>query len=140
MDISVFTDKSTEPTNAMLKNEIGDEMYVFWNEIESFTFQVYQKAEPEWKYTGKNFGWSRRIKDKKRVIVYLLPREKYFKTALVYGEKAYQEVMNSPVNDSIKHELTSAKAYADGRGIRIDIRTAEDLIDIKELIRIKIMN
>jgi hypothetical protein len=92
----------------------------------------------EWKYSGKKFGWSFRINDKKRVIVYLLPREAYFKVAFVFGQKATDAIVNSTISDTIKHELLSAKAYAEGRGIRIDVRGAEVLEDIRNLIEIKL--
>lgn len=78
------------------------------------------------------------MNDKKRVIVYLLPREAYFKVAFVFGQKATDAILNSTISDEIKNELLSAKAYAEGRGIRIDVREPEVLKDILRLIEIKL--
>ena len=80
------------------------------------------------------------MKSKKRNIIYFLPRERFFKVALVFSQKATDNVMKSNVNQTIKTELQNAKVYAEGRGIRIDIRSEDIFEDIKTLIRIKVEN
>ena len=86
----------------------------------------------------QKYGWSFRIKDKKRVIVYLLPREHYFKVAFVFGQKATDELMNGPVDPEIKKELAAAKVYAEGRGIRIDVTKEEMLQNVRLMIDSKL--
>lgn len=46
--------------------------------------------------------------------------------------------MKSHIANSIKTELDSAKVYAEGRGIRIDVVDKMIISDIKELIDIKL--
>jgi len=70
----------------------------------------------------------------------LLPRDKYFKIALSFGQKAFDKIMSSSISDTIKLELSNAKAYAEGRGIRIEVKDNSILNDLEELIRIKISN
>ncbi len=89
---------------------------------------------------AQKYGWSFRIKDKKRAIIYFLPREKYFKVAFVFGQKAYDIILESDISDEIKTELSKAKKYAEGRGIRIDVRNEEIISDIQKLIEIKLTN
>ena len=48
--------------------------------------------------------------------------------------------MKSQIANSIKTELDSAKVYAEGRGIRIDIKNNVIIEDIKALIDIKLAN
>jgi len=83
-DISIFTDKATEPANQDLVDRLASS-YALWQHIYDFVFRQYPKGVAEWNYPGKKYGWSFRIKDKKRAIVYLLPREGYFKVAFVFG-------------------------------------------------------
>jgi hypothetical protein len=92
----------------------------------------------EWHYPGQKYGWSFRIKDKKRAIIYFLPRERFFMVAFVFGEKATAQVLASGIAPAIKSLLEQAKAYAEGRGIRIDIRDKSGLADIKKLVEIKL--
>ncbi|MPM97860.1 hypothetical protein SDC9_145040 [bioreactor metagenome] len=47
-------------------------------------------------------------------------------------------IMNSIVANEIKTELNSAKVYAEGRAIRVDIKDNVIIKDIRELIDIKL--
>jgi len=61
--------------------------------LQDFTKKLYPPATEEWNFSGIKYGWSFRIRDKKRVIVYLLPRDNFFKVALVFGQKATDEIL-----------------------------------------------
>ncbi len=137
MDTSVFSNKEIVPGDQDLSIELKD-TYDLWNSIRESIRKKNPDSVEEWKYSGKKFGWSFRVNDKKRVIVYLLPREAYFKVAFVFGQKATDEIINSSISDAIKHELLSAKVFAEGRGIRIEVREPEILNDIMRLIEIKV--
>lgn len=71
---------------------------------------------------GEKYGWNFRIKDKKRAIIYFLPRDNYFKVAFVFGQKATDTIMESDVSPGIRNDLEKATKYAEGRGIRIDVK------------------
>lgn len=129
--------KTLVPSDADLQLALGPSV-VLWQEIAEFVFIQHPQAITEWSFPGKNYGWSFRIKDSKRVIIYLLPRDKYFKVAFVFGQKATEQVLLSDVANEIKEALTSARVYAEGRGIRLDIKEQADLNDIKKLVKIKL--
>lgn len=136
---SVFIDKTKTPSPADLKTALGNTAD-FWIKIEKLTREIAPKSTAAWHFSGEKFGWSYRISDSKRVLVYLLPREKYFKVALVFGNKAVLKIQHSDISEQIIKELLAAKSYAEGRGIRIDVRDNENLRDIQQLIEIKIAN
>lgn len=120
-DISIFQDKAETPTNKDLGKNIGS-TYSLWLEIQKYVYQQYPNGKEDWNFLGKNYGWSFRIKDKKRAIIYFLPRENYFKIAFVFGQKALDQILETNVADSIKNDLLSAKKYAEGRGVRINVK------------------
>ena len=136
---SIFLDKDAEPTITDLKNAV-DDTYGIWRELIEHTKGLYPAAIEEWNFSSAKYGWSYRVKDKKKVLLYLLPRDKFFKVAFVFGQKATDKVLKSSVSESIKAELRDAKVYAEGRGIRIDILDDSLSGDIKQLIAIKISN
>lgn len=136
---SIFTDKAITPTEAQLKTALG-ETYVHWQTLANYTLSLHAEAKTVWHYSGEKFGWSFRINDAKRVLIYLLPRDQFFKVAFVFGQKATDTVLKSDIADSIKNELMAAKPYAEGRGIRIPINNESQINDIKQLITIKISN
>lgn len=134
---SIFTQKSEMPTTASLQEALG-ETYVFWQTFAAYTQKLYPEATEEWTFASEKFGWSFRIKDKKRILIYLLPRDKFFKVAFVFGQKATDAILESDMAEAIKNELQAAKVYAEGRGIRIDIKDGKTTEDILKLIGIKI--
>lgn len=134
---SIFLDKNHEPTTADLQNGIGT-TFPIWKEIEAFLLEEYSKVVSKWHFTSAKTGWSFRMSDSKRVLVYLLPRNQYFKVAMVFGQKATDAVLESSISENIKSELKAAKVYAEGRGIRIDIKNDVLLEDVKKLIQIKL--
>ncbi len=137
MDQSIFMDKAIQPDDEALKRVL-DTTYIFWNEITDFVVAKYPAAIKEWSYSGKNYGWNFRLKDKKRAIIYLLPRNGFFKVAFVFGQKATDQVMISEVSEPIKSELLTARVYAEGRGVRIDVAGDTPISDIKKLVEIKL--
>ena len=136
-DISIFTDKSVIPNDNDLVTNLGA-TYSLWMQIREFVYQQYPKGVEDWNFPGKKYGWSFRIKDKKRAILYLLPRNNYFKVAFVFGQKALDQIIESTIADSIKNELLAAKKYAEGRGIGIDVKDESNIPDIQKLIQIKL--
>lgn len=136
---SVFTDKTHVPTEADLKQALGN-TFELWQELAAFTKKTNPDAFDEWKMTSEKFGWGFRINDKKRVIVYLLPRDGFFKAAFVFGQKAMDEICASTISETIVNELKAAKVYAEGRGIRIDVMDDAVMDDLKRLIEVKVGN
>lgn len=139
MDTSIFMDKTKVPSNEELAFHLNLN-HEYWRMIHDFVFEKYPKAIDEWKHSGIKHGWHFRIKDKKRVIIYLLPREGYFKVAFVFGQKASDKILVNEISEFIKTELRNAKVYVEGRGIRLDITDSLLLNDIKKLIEIKLAN
>jgi len=134
---SIFMDKGKMPVEAELKSALS-KTYPYWKTIEEFTLKAEPAAKGNWHFSGVKFGWSYRISDNKRVVIYLLPRDKFFKCAFVFGGKAYDAVIESDVSAEIKNELKAAKPYAEGRGIRLEVKSKAIIDDLMVLVKIKI--
>lgn len=139
MDKSIFTNKINTPDELVLADALGF-TFQWWMMIKDYVHEKYPKAMDDWNFPGEKYGWSFRIKDKKRAIIYLLPRDKFFKAAFVFGQKATDAIMASNISNAIKDELNSARVYAEGRGIRIDVKDETIMKDITLLIDIKLTN
>ena len=139
MATSIFTDKTQKPGAVDLQNALG-KTFGLWSEIAEYVFKNYPDAKDEWAFPGKNFGWNFRIRDSKRVIIYMMPEDKFFRVSLVFGTKATEEAMLCKLSKEIKDLISSAKVYAEGRGIRIDVAKKKIVKDIKKLIDIKLLN
>lgn len=136
---SFFTDKQKAPSAAALESALGESIQ-HWQHLAAFALEASPGAVGEWHFGGEKYGWSFHIKTKKRVQVYLLPRNGFFKIALVFGRKATDQVLESSVADPIKDEIRSARVYAEGRGIRLAVRASDRIDDLDMLISIRVSN
>ena len=74
---------------------------------------------------------------KKRNLFFCIPMKGGFRIAFVFGEKAVSAVQSSDLPEAIKLELKNARKYAEGRGLRIDVKSARDVENIRKLVEIK---
>lgn len=139
METSVFMDLAKIPETDDLMIPLGN-TYQFWNEIRDFVIEKYPAAIEEWHVAVKKYGWDFRIKDKKRAIIYLSPRDGFFLVAMVFGQKATDQILDSDISSKTKEELMNSKVYMEGRVIRFEIRDNTFILDIKKLVEIKIAN
>ena len=139
MALSLFDDKSKQPTKQMLAKAIGKQ-YQLWTDIAEHVVEKYPKAIEEWKYPGVKYGWSFRLKDTKRNIIYMMPCDGHIMVAFVFGDKGVDAVQASSLPQSIKDELRNARKYVEGRGIRLQVRNKTDVANIKILVDIKLAN
>lgn len=139
MALSIFEDKSVTPDEQMLAGVL-QHSFAWWNELKSFVTQNYLLAFEEWNYSGKNYGWGFRMKDKKRAIIYTTLSDQFFYFSVVLGEKATQEALHSSISEETKKTIREAKVYAEGRGVSLEVRSQNMISDLKELIIIKLHN
>ena len=96
METSYFTDLNVKPQTADLYESLGI-LYDLWVELRDFVFEKYPKALEEWHISVKKYGWSYRIKDKKRAIVYLSPQKDHFRLTMVFGQKATDKILETGI-------------------------------------------
>jgi hypothetical protein len=68
------------------------------------------------------------------------PQHGFLAMAFVFGYKAVAVVEKSDLPADMIEELKNAKKYAEGRGLRLEIKNRAMVKNILKLIRIKINN
>lgn len=136
---SIFIDKNIMPSVNDLKKALGD-TFSIWEALAEYAKKAYPKATEEWNFSGPKYGWNFKIKDKKRAILYLLPRAGFFKVAFVFGQKATDVILRSDISEIIKADIQNAKVYAEGRGVRFAVTNDSITEDLKKLITIKLLS
>ena len=139
MSTTNFNDKQVMPNEATLASEIGETKAVL-DRICRFIEEETGQLTLEWKHYGKTAGWTLKLLSKKRNLLFVGPESGYFIIAFVFGDRAVEAVMKSQLPETIKTELTNARKYAEGRGIRFEIRDDSELENVLQLIRIKLEN
>ena len=128
-----FDDKDKAPDDRTLAKGLGPSKKL-WEEFVGHIAADYAPVTEAW---GFYKAWSLRLKLKKRTIVYLLPREGFFLCAFVFGGKATEAARQAKLPKAVIKEIEEAPVYAEGRGFRLEVRTAGDLETMKTLAAIK---
>ncbi len=139
MSSSVFPDKSSPPDDRKLAEALGSS-HKLWAEIKDYLSSAYGDVTEEWKYYGPKSGWILKSFRKKRNLFFLTPGDQSFRVAFVFGDKAVAVIHKSDLPKTLIEGVTNARKYAEGRGLRIDVRTQADVAYVKTLIAIKTEN
>jgi hypothetical protein len=139
MALSAFDDKSNQPRSGQLKETLG-RSGALWDRLKGHLASEYQPLAEKWMFSGAKWGWSLQLKQKKRTILYMTPCKKHFLVGFALGEKAVNAAHESDLPASVLATIDSATKYAEGRGVRIEVRTKKDLENVKNLAVVKMAN
>ena len=131
-----FEDKTKNPDDPALASALGATKQL-WDEFVRHITDQYPPVVEEWDFYK---SWSLRLKQKKRTIVYLLPRDGHFLCAFVYGGRATEAARQAKLPKAALKEIEEAPVYAEGRGFRLEVRTARDVETMKTLAAVKMAN
>ena len=139
MALSAFDDKASPPGDRALEKMLGRTSRL-WSRLKRDLQEAYGPLIEEWNFSGNAYGWSFRLKQKKRTIVYMTPCRAYFLASFALGEKACQAAHAAKLAAPVLAIIDAAPKYAEGRGVRIPVRSAQDLDTVESLVAIKIAN
>ena len=139
MALSAFDDKTRKPGADDLMTMLG-RTSGHWEKLRTHIANEYAPLDETWIVSGANWGWSLRLKQKKRTVLYMTPRKGHFLVGFVLGERAVRAAHESGLPDSVLTVIDEAKKYAEGRGIRLEIRNNKDVEITKTLATIKMKN
>jgi len=137
--LSAFGDKSREPKAAELHQVLG-RSGARWDELVAFIESEYSPLSVSWGFADAKWGWSLRLKQRKRTVLYMTPCERHFLVGIVLGEKAVQAAHAAPLDKSVLALLDAASKYPEGRGVRVMVRIKSDVESVKQLAAVKMAN
>jgi hypothetical protein len=137
MSSSIFTDSAAEPTADQVAEALGDTREL-WAEFQEHLEREHGPLATEWKMYSKKWGWVRKTLQKKRNLFFFTPLDGCFRLGFIFGDKAVAAIEASELPESMKDELRSARKYAEGRGLTIEVRSPDDLESVKTLVEIKL--
>ena len=133
---SIFKDKGTIPDDSMVSTALG-RTYGIWKELLDHMFNEYPDVKGEWKNYGRSAGWTYPLKSKGRTMFYFIPNDGYFSVTFVFGDRAAAASEDSEIPEEIKEQIRTAKRYAEGRSISMDVREPQHAAIAKTLVKIK---
>jgi len=137
MALSAFDDRKAPPTHQDFARVL-DKAGAVWLDLKDELGSVFAPLQEEWSFAGAKYGWSLRLKRRKRVIVYMTPGRQHFLASFALGEKACAAALHAGLPAAILALIADAPKYAEGRGVRIPVRTRKEASTIVKLAAIKL--
>ena len=135
---NAFVGVDKAPTADEVKKALGHQV-MLWKELLADLSSEWH-ISGEWHSYSRKAGWSLRLKQKDRTILYLSPGRTEFRASFALGDAAVREAQKSELSASVKKTIKSAKRYAEGTAVRIEVHTPGDIETVKMLVRIKLEN
>jgi len=136
MALGAFTDRTRPPGEKELAVALG-RAAAPWRDLRTRVEDTCPPIAAEW---GFSTGWSLRLKRGKRVLVYMLPCEGHFLASFALGEKAVAAAIAAKLPPTVLATIAAAPRYAEGRGVRFEVRAATQVKSIAALVAIKHAN
>jgi len=134
MTQNVFMDKAAAPTSVLLAKALKA-TGKYWDEL---VHHVQVPVVEEWKYYGRNYGWSLKLLLGKRNLCFLTACDGSFRVSFVFGDKGVALAEKSKLPADLVSELVNGKRYPEGRGIRIEVTSRRALAHAKALLDVKL--
>ena len=139
MAFSVFDDKDHEPTDQEVTEVVAGTANL-WADLRSEIASRHDPLSEDWVFSGKKWGWALRLKHKKRAVLYMKPVKGFFYVGFALGQKAVDAAHKSDLAQSVLDLIDGSQKYAEGRGVRIEVRDEEDLRHVVGVAAAKMAN
>jgi hypothetical protein len=95
--------------------------------------------EERWAANAKTGWWTLRLVQRRggRTVIYLTVEDTGFVAGLVLGERAAGAARDAGLSPAFLAALEAAPRYAEGRGLRVPVRTRSDVEDVRRAAALK---
>jgi hypothetical protein len=139
MSPNAFIGKAEKPTDAELTAALG-QARATWDQLIDDLADECGVVGQEWNSYSRKAGWSLRLKREQRNIVYLSPCQGCFLVSFALGDKAVKAALQSKLPPPVIKIINEAKRYAEGTGVRLEVKAPKDIAAVKTLASIKLAN
>jgi hypothetical protein len=135
-EILLLREKEIEPTDKVLENALGKELFIIYQEIIRIFINEFS-LEPQWQFYKDGKAWLCKVVYKKKTILWLSIWENYIKTGFYFTEKTGIGVLELDIDSKIKEVFEMAKPVGKLIPLIIDIDQQNQIKDLKEVVRYK---
>jgi hypothetical protein len=136
---NAFVGKQEKPSPNDLEAALGPTAPI-WEQLIASLANDYGVSDLEWSSYSPKYGWSLKLKLKKRTILYLGPCAGCFQASFVLGDRAVAAAHESKLSATVLRLLDQAQRYPEGTGLRLVIKGARAIPSVMKLVQIKLAN
>jgi hypothetical protein len=130
-------ERPREPDEASLAATLG-QLKTHWDAIVQHAEKECGGLVREWKFYGQKYGWQLKFSDKKRVVLYLIPREGRLLAAMALRPPAIEALREHGLPPALLREVEAARAGPEGKPARVEVNSKKDVDIVKQLLAIKL--
>jgi len=139
MSLSAFKEKTRPPSDDELRAVLG-KAYAPWRRLIELAGARIEPLTEVWGFTSANTGWGLRLRHKERVILYMTPQKGQFLVSFALGEKAVSAARATRLSATVLNAIEDAPRYAEGRGVRMTVKSGREIAALASLAEIKWRN
>jgi hypothetical protein len=136
---NAFIGRKVQPTAEELSQALGPAA-TQWKQLLDWFSEEQHVTDHEWKSSSPKWGWTLLLILKKRRIAYLSPCAGCFRVSFILGDRAVTAARQSDLSPRVIKLLDQAPHYAEGTGLRLPVKGAKDLAQIRKLALVKLAN
>lgn len=109
----------------------------WWSGLSDHVVGLADHIRPEWTFAFAKSGWTLRLYERERVLLYLIPQDRGFLVGIVLGQHAVRKALAAHPTGLLPALLSRAVRAPEGVGLRFPVlsadacRLAADLAGIK---------
>lgn len=134
---NAFIGKTSRPADDELASVLGKTIKL-WNQLVDALAHDLKVEGREWKSYSVKAGWSLRLKQGDRIIVYLSPNQGGFLASFALGDKAIATARRSQLPAKAMKIIAEARRYAEGTAVRVEVKTPADVAIVRQLAALKV--
>jgi len=139
MSENAFIGKTVKPGADELSATLGRSL-TLWDQLIKKLEKKGVIDNYDWHSYSPKAGWSLRVKLAKRTILYMTPQHGGFMVSFAFGDSAVQAIRAGTFSRSLIAIVESSRKYAEGTGVRLDVKNASDVASVVKLAAIKASN
>lgn len=121
------------PSTAQLRGRLG-RSFASWAALTAYVRGHYRVSE-DW--SREEEGWTLRLRKAGKSLLTLSTKDRGFDVVFVVPLARVEEALVLDLRDETRALIRAARAYPDGRWIRIPVSVLRDLADIERLVAFK---
>jgi hypothetical protein len=92
----------------------------------------------EWRRYSKTAPWVVKVVEGDRTLFYIAPKPGHFEVTVVLGERAVAAALAGRVAKKLHSSIREARAYVEGRPVRVLVRSQADVRAVEQLVAVKL--
>ncbi len=134
---SAFLDRASPPSDRELLRVLGRGA-LLWGRLLEELGAAHAPLKHSWSYSGTSHGWLLKLQHRGKTLCYLIPCSGFLVASFALRERAHAAALAHKWPAGVARALENAPSFAEGRGVKLELRAKGDLAAALKLVALKL--